>query len=207
VTRRTLLGTSIAAGLLTLGSSGLVVRAQASPDADAEVGTSAPLGPELDLFRPLVGDWTVERRLWTTADAEPTTLPPAIARRRMIQDVFLEEVMEPAPGSDQPPFTRTAFLSFNDLNGRYEYVSLDSSYPPMMFETAFDNTLTNGNTIKVYHDAFVSPGFDPGSAGQLLKQRRDFTVESADRVIMTQYWTPPSGEEYLGLETLYTRAT
>lgn len=143
--------------------------------------------------------------MWPAADTEPVTMPPAVARRRMIQDVYLEEVMEPAPGSDEPPFTRTAFLSFNDLNGRYEYVSLDTRFPPMMFETAFDNTLMNGNTITVYHDAFISPGFDPATAGQLVKQRRDIIVENQDRVVVRQYWTLPAGEEFLAVESVYTR--
>jgi hypothetical protein len=81
------------------------------------------------------GTWRVQQRIWSSATAEPVVLPPMVAERRMVHDVFLEESMQPAAGSGQEPFTRIAYVSFNPVNRRFEHVSLDSRYAPIMFET------------------------------------------------------------------------
>ncbi len=80
-----------------------------------------------------------------------------VAERRMVHDVFLEESMQPAAGSGQEPFTRIAYVSFNPVNRRFEHVSLDSRYPPIMFETSVDDQLDRDDTIVLFVSGFTTP--------------------------------------------------
>ena len=119
---------------------------------------------------------------------------------------FLQETMEPKPGTNTELFTRTTYLNFNYANVRWEHVVLDTRYPVMMFETSVDNTIPNNKEITLYLPAFIIPPiWDKDIAGKLGKQRRTITTENADLNIIRQYWTPPGGKEFLAIEYTYTR--
>src|ERR1051325_5388721 len=64
------------------------------------------LGSEYDFVKPMLGNWIVQQRIWRKAGAEPISAPPFIAHRQMVGH-FLEETMEPRPGTNVEPFTRT----------------------------------------------------------------------------------------------------
>ena len=152
------------------------------------------------------GTWRVQQRIWSSATAYPVVLPPMVAERRMVHDVFLEESMQPAAGSGQEPFTRIAYVSFNPVNGRFEHVSLDSRYPPIMFETSVDDQLDRDDTIVLFVSGFTTPaGFGEIPAGQWASQRRLLIAESADHTICRQYWTFPWSAPFLAMEYDYTR--
>jgi hypothetical protein len=78
------------------------------------------------LIRDMTGTWSVEQRMWTGPGAGPAVLPSAIARRRLLEGGFLEEVMEKSPRVQGDTFTRIAYLNFNAVTQRFEYISLDS---------------------------------------------------------------------------------
>lgn len=163
-------------------------------------------GPEGDLIRSMEGAWRVQQRVWPDAGATPITSGPYDAERRLIGNAFLQETMTVAPGSAEPPFTRTAYLAFNNANRRYEYVSLDTRYPRIMYETSFDGrTRDGGRTLEVFIDNFTHPGWGAELTGQAVRQRREIRVESPDRTVVRQYWTPPAGAEFLAIEYVYTR--
>lgn len=153
-----------------------------------------------------VGDWRVRQRVWSSATAEPIELPPMVARRRMVGDVFLEEVMEAARDSEQEPFTRIAYLSFNPINRRFEHVTLDSRYPPIMFETSVDDTVEDGGAITLYVSGFATPsGFGEIPPRQWASQRRQLIVQGPATTISRQYWTLPYRAPFLAMEYTYTR--
>jgi hypothetical protein len=152
------------------------------------------------------GDWSVRQRVWSSPTAEPIELPPMVARRRMVRDVFLEEVMEAAPSSGQAPFTRTAYLSFNPINRRFEHVTLDSRYPPVMFETSVDDKLEDSRTIVLYVTGFTTPsGFGEIPPREWASQRRLLTVQDPDTTVCRQYWTLPQRAPFLAMEYAYER--
>src|SRR5262245_28055825 len=64
----------------------------------------------LALFQQMVGTWDVQQRMWPAAGAQAINLPPAIARRHLIGDAYLEETMELAE-SKVGAFTRNAFFN------------------------------------------------------------------------------------------------
>jgi hypothetical protein len=162
-------------------------------------------GPEHDLFRPLVGVFAVENHLWPAPGAEPL-VSTAVARRRMVDDLYLEEVMAPAVDSGQPPFTRICYLDFNYVNRRWEYVSLDTRIPAyLMYETSVDETVQDGKIIVLHLPSFTLPGWGAEVTGQTVRQRRELVVESADRQVMFQYWTLPASATYLAVHYTYDR--
>jgi hypothetical protein len=57
------------------------VRREAYLSANARVMVP---GPPVRSIHATVGDWRVQQRVWPSKDAEPVTLPPMVAHRRMI---------------------------------------------------------------------------------------------------------------------------
>jgi len=159
-----------------------------------------------ELISRQAGDWSVRQRVWSSPRAEPIELPPMVARRRMLRGVFLEEVMEAAPGSGQDAFTRTAYLSFNPINRRFEHVTLDSRYPPVMFETSVDDELEDSRAIVLYVTGFTTPsGFGEIPPREWASQRRLLMVQDPDTTVCRQYWTLPQSAPFLAMEYTYKR--
>jgi hypothetical protein len=70
------------------------------------------------------GLWDVVETTWDT----PPTVKKLVAERKMIGS-FLEEVIEPAPNSPTADIKRIDYLSFNRIEGRWKYVSMDTRAP------------------------------------------------------------------------------
>jgi hypothetical protein len=119
------------AGLVGAGIPALHLPAQEKPSSVATV----PSSPKHALIRTMAGAWEVRASLWLGPDAKPI-VQSAVARRRLIGDTLLEEVMTPSPGSDGPAFTRLAFLNYNAVRSSYEYVSWDTRAPQMMYQVS-----------------------------------------------------------------------
>jgi Protein of unknown function (DUF1579) len=185
---------------------GGVDRAAAEQNAPSAIARMMVPGPEYDLIRALEGGWSVQQRVWPGPGAEPIALAPMVAERRLIGEAFLQEIMKPAPGSEQEPFARHAYLSFNNVDRRYEYVSLDTRYPRTMYETSFDAERAHRDRIiEVFIEAFTHPGWGTEFVGQAMKQRREIIVESDRRNVVRQFWTPPGGSEFLAIEYVYIK--
>jgi hypothetical protein len=184
----------------------LELSAQARPESAAPVPTS----PELDLIRKMVGTWDVRASLWLGPDAK-AIVQSAVARRRLVGEGLLEEVMTPSPGSDGPAFTRVAWLGHNAVTGSYEYVSWDTRAPQMMYQTSRDVGApgANGgvNPIWFYlRDNFVVPQW--GDARNVAFRQRLLFEPGEGRQVVRLYWTQLGGEpsqEFLAGEYVYTR--
>jgi hypothetical protein len=163
-------------------------------------------GPETEMLRPLSGTFAVENRLWPEPGADPI-ISVAVAHRRLVDDMYLEEVMTPTADADQPAFTRVSYLCFSVLNRRWEYVSLDTRIPAqLMYELSADDKVGDGQTLILNLPGFTLPGWGSDVTGQWARQRREITLESPDRQIMRQYWTLPAApEEYLAVSYVYSR--
>ena len=158
----------------------------------------------------MVGVWKVEQRFWPGAGAEPIDLPPAIARRRMVEGAFLEEIMESERASGPTSFTRIAYLNYNAVNRQYEYFSLDSRAPQMMnertYEAGVEGRSANGNGMTLYGDSFVAPRWgEARNAG--FRYRITIRAVENDRQLVHLHLTPQSeeGREFLAFEYVYVR--
>jgi hypothetical protein len=100
----------------------------------ASPGRSAgdsPSGP--DLIQEMAGVWSVEEWLWPSPGAEAVSLPAAIARRQLVGNDFMQEVMSTPDGAKEP-FTRISYFGYNAVSRQFEYFSLDTRAPQMMTE-------------------------------------------------------------------------
>jgi hypothetical protein len=166
--------------------------------------------PAHGLMQRMVGVWKVEQRFWPGAGTEPVDLPPAIARRRMVEGAFLEEIMESLQTSGQTSFTRIAYFNYNAVNRQHEYFSLDSRAPQMMnertYEAGIEGRSGNGNGMTLYGDSFVAPRWgEARNAG--FRYRIAIGPVENDRQLVHLYLTPQSEEsrEFLAFEYVYVR--
>jgi hypothetical protein len=161
---------------------------------------------ETDLLQTAVGTFDVHSRLWPAEGAEPV-VTDAVARRRMVDGLYLEEIMEPGAGATEP-FSRICYLDFNPLSNRWEYVSLDTRIPAqLMCEFSNDRTLLEQSTVVLHLPGFVLPGWGTEVTGQSVRQRREITLADPDHQEVRQYWSLPNASEYLAVEYLYSRVS
>ena len=105
----------------------------------------------------MAGTWTVQSRMWPGRDAKPIGFPPATARRDLVRDAYLQEVMELTGQTGQVSFTRVAYLSYNAVNQQYEYFSLDSRLPQMMSYALPGANKTREGKVEFQGRSFVAP--------------------------------------------------
>jgi hypothetical protein len=114
--------------------------------------------------------------------------------------------MRPAPGSVTADFRRIAYLTYNRVEGRWQYVSLDTRFPVGILpawssEQATDRTLT----LEFASLAFVGLGAEV--EGRMVRSNLVITRESDDRDVARQYWTQAdgTGRRWLAVQYEYTR--
>lgn len=158
----------------------------------------------------MIGTWNVQQRMWPGSGAAAIILPPAIARRRLVEGAFLEEIMELAQKSGQEPFTRIAYFNYNAVIQQYEYISLDSRAPQVMIEKSHEaegQSKSGKGGIKLYEGSFVAPRWGEYTNAAFMYRLTVGEVEK-DRQVVQLYLTPQSGEsakEFLAFEYVYTR--
>ena len=181
-----------------------------APDVSAQDRPPVAASPEHALIRGMVGTWDVRASVWLGPNAQ-SIVQTAIARRRLVGDALLEEVMTPSPGSDGPAFTRVAFLSYNAVSSSYEYMSWDTRAPQMMYQVSRAVGMPGerqGSSVIWFYlvDNFVVPQW--GDAKNVAFKHRLMIEPGDDRQVVRLYWTRLSGEpnkEFLAGEYVYTR--
>jgi len=167
----------------------------------AEMQRMLAPGPEARRLARRVGTWDVVMTIRVAPGARPMVVRGMVAERTMV-GLYLTEVMKPAPGTRMPDFRRTDTLTFNKLQSRWDYVSMDTR-APIGIMYARSHASEPGPTITVYFDNFANPGIGP--LGQTLRARHVDSQQGANRELKRQYWTRPGGEEWLAIEYEYTR--
>ena len=65
----------------------------------ASVGTTAVAQEAPQRLQGMAGTWQVQQRMWPAPGAAAVELPPAVARRQLIDGKYLQEIME-SSGAD-----------------------------------------------------------------------------------------------------------
>ena len=162
------------------------------------------------LLQEMEGTWQVQQRMWPGPGARVVDLPPAIARRQLIDGKYLEEVMDLAQGAAGQPasFRRNAFLNYNAVTKRYEYTSLDTRAPQLMKEVSprVDPKLFSGE-LKLQGGIFVAPEW--GSAKNVpFKYRLTIGRIKDGKQTVQLYLTPQKvlpKKEFLAFEYVYSQ--
>jgi hypothetical protein len=181
---------------------------KAAPGSVAANSKMLDQGPEGDRLQKLAGLWDVTMTLKLAPDAQPQITKGLVAERTM-HGLYLEERMHPAAGSSIPAFERIDYLTWDPVQTRWEYASMDSRVPVgIMFGRGFDRASGRGvgpaSEITVYFDNFANPGF--GEPGSVMRARHVDYLESNDHHVKQQYWTRLGAPEWLAVEYVYTRA-
>ena len=176
--------------------------------AFASATSTAQNAPQL--LKDMEGTWQVKQRMWPSPGAQGVDLPPAIARRQLIDGKYLEEVMELAQGSAGQPesFRRNAFLNYNAVTKRYEYTSLDTRAPQLMTETSLRvDPKVIPIELKLQGGMFVAPEW--GSAKNVpFKYRLTISRINGGKQIVQLYLTPQKilpKKEFLAFEYVYSQ--
>jgi hypothetical protein len=162
-------------------------------------------GAEAKQLARRAGVWTVVNTIRATPDAKPAVTAGLVAERKMI-GLYLEEVMMPAPGSATPEFRRISYLTYSRVEGRWQYVSLDTRLPVgIMPAWSFDKGTDKKLTLEFEPLAFA--GFGPHVQGRMIRSNFVITRESDDRELAQQYWSQADGSErtWLAVQYEYTR--
>jgi hypothetical protein len=160
-------------------------------------------GPEAQALARRAGSWDVVMTIRPTPDAEPIETRGLVAERRMI-GLYLNEVMRPAPGTALPDFQRIDYLTWDAVQRRWAYVSMDTRFPVGIMH-ALGYGAAEGSEIEVEFDLSALPGWGEEIEGRLLRTRHVSTRESDDRDLTRQYWTQPGLGEWLAVTYEYQR--
>ena len=158
------------------------------------------------LMKQMTGTWQVRSRMWPGSNAKAVDLPQSVARRELVRDTFLQEVIEPSDKSAQPAFTRIAYFSHNPINQQYEYFSLDSRLPQMMtYVVPGANKMRDGK-VELTGTSFVAPEWGAQKNVAFMYRLTIGPVEN-DSQVMQLFLTEQNGEgsEFLAFEYVYRR--
>lgn len=196
---------SLAAALLVPNLATLAAQTAAGARRPPAIERMQARGAEGEALARRVGTWDVVMTLRTAPDSAPAVTRGLVAERAMV-GLFLHEEMKPAPGSSLPDFRRIAYLGYNRVEGRWQYVSLDTRLPVgIMPATSFGRD--SGQTLTLQFEGLGFVGFGPEVEGRLV--RSDFVIarEGDDREVARQHWirADGTGRKWVAVQYEYSR--
>ncbi len=119
---------------------------------------------------------------------------------------FLQEIIAPTPNAAAADIKRIDYLSFNRVEGRWKYISMDTRVPAGMMPAASDEPGENG-TITFRFEPFAVTGSGADVTGQMLRMKQIIIQKDADHDQKDQYFAPAggSGKMQLGHRYEYVR--
>jgi hypothetical protein len=114
--------------------------------------------------------------------------------------------MKPAPGSKVPDFQRISYLYFSRVEGRWQYVSLDTRLPVGIMPAYSFGGEENGK-LTLYFESLGFVGLGRAVDGRMIRSNYEISIESEDHELARQYWIQAdgTGREWLAVEYEYKR--
>jgi len=175
---------------------------RADPSAAAHLNEP---GPEAEVLGRDVGTWEVTATLRPTFEAKPTVTKHLVATRVFVGR-YLAETMKPEPGSQEPDFTRVDYLTFNRVEGRWQYVSIDTRMPVgIMPARSFSRGTDKQLTFEFEPIAFV--GMGDKVEGTMVRSNLVVTRDGNDHQVKEQHWVlaDGTGREWVAVRYEYRR--
>lgn len=150
---------------------------------------------------PLVGEWTVEMLVFPEAGAEPITSTDLRATRREILEgrYVYEELRGTFAGN---PSARDGILGYNNLEGRFELVTVDTFEPGQMFYTGRGDETPD--LITMFGES-TEAGLGQDPTGRKRELRFEFEILGPDSNVQRIYAKFPGAEEFLFVEQRFSR--
>ena len=196
--RRTILAAALAPGFL------LPAAASAQQQPSAAQRLNEP-GPEAQALAQRAGLWDVTETLWPRPGAPPIVNTGLVAERRMI-GLQLQEVLRAADGAPGEDIKRIDYLYFNRVEGRWDYVSLDTR-APVGIMPAWSYDRGEDARIELTFAPLTRAGTGPAVTGQMLRMFQVNTYAEPDRDVKDQYWVlaDGTGTKWLAHQYAYKR--
>jgi hypothetical protein len=177
----------------------------AKPAAPSAAERMQRVGPEEQQLQQRIGTWTVKATFRPTPDAQPMITEQLVADRKMV-GLYLEEIMHPDASAKVPDFRRLAYQYYSRVEGRWQYVSMDTRFPVgIMPAYSFANEAEGKLTMEFESLAFVGLGSEV--EGRMIRSNLEITRDSDDHEFVRQYWVQAdgTGRRWLAVEYEYTR--
>jgi len=163
------------------------------------------LGDEGKQLASSVGQWDVLFTMWPAPGAEPVVTKGLVAERKMV-GIYQQEIMKPAPGTKTPDFTRMAYVTFSRVEGRWQYVSLDTRFPVGLMPAYSFGKAKPGEPLKLIFEPIAFAGTGTEVEGHMMRSDLSITREN-DREVFQQHFISSDGteREWLAVQYVYTR--
>jgi hypothetical protein len=187
---------------ILLGAKNIAL-AQQSTNSQTNLSASSRLslpGEQHRWLNPLIGTWTVEMLVWPAPGVDPIVSKEMTATRTWILDgrYLREDLSGKFAGN---PSNRVAILSYNNLEERFELVTIDTFEPGQMWYAS--HSKSSPSKIELIGDN-VEAGFGEKPTGRKRSLRFEFEI-LPNRSVERIYVKYPSEKEFLFVEQRFTR--
>ncbi len=192
-------GIAFAAGRLSIVLGGQPLAsaqpAQDQPDMEmsAEMEAMAKAGAPGEHRRYLnrmIGEWEGTFRMWMEPGAEPMEMAGTVKREWVLDGRYIHETVESE--SKWGPFRGVGYIGYNNIDGQYEFIWMDTESTAIMFETGTYDPDSKVLTTRGSHR-------DPAS-GQVFSSRGTLDLSDPNRHTYVGYSTGPDGKEFKHFE-------
>ena len=198
-------GLGYAAGhfhLLSVGEPGAWAQAskeqarqqQPDPEMQAYIDAGTP-GQNHRYLEALVGEWTGEWKIYMQPDQPPMVSQGTITREWVLGGRYLRETVDAT--SDMGRFSGAGYMGYNNIDGQYEFVWMDTMSTAISVETGTYNPQTKILTTRGSHR-------DP-TTGRIMQGWGKLDLSNADRQPYLGYSTASDGSEYKCFEGVALR--
>ena len=183
-------------GVLSGGGPGAWAQTQQELSAKdlAYIKAGTP-GKHHQVLNELVGEWEGVFKIWMEPDAEPMVSRGTVSREMILGGRFLKEVVTAT--FDMGPFEGVGFTGFNNFDGQYQSIWMDSMTTAIHTEMG-----TYHPDRKVLHMA--GDHRDPVT-GRLAHSWGKLDLSDPDRHVYTANSTDPEGRTYKAFESVMER--
>ena len=159
-------------------------------------------GPESSILLQRTGVWDVSETVWPAPGASPVTTTGLVAERKMIGAMLQEFMSDPATNEVK----RTDLLTYNDIEGRWDYVSFDARVP-LGLMPAWSAVKGDGKSIALNFSPMALPENSNGLTGQMLRMDQTISYLSPDTEVKNQYFMLADGtaSRWLAHQYAYVR--
>ncbi len=162
------------------------------------------LGPENAAMAKYAGLWDVTETVWDKPGSNPITTTGLVAERRMVGS-YLQEFIRPASDASNQDIKRIDYLSFQRVEGRWKYVSIEMrALVGIMPAYSFDRGDDAG--VVLVHEPFAITGGGSDVAGQMLRMNTIVTRDGPDRDVKNQHFILSDGAGVVWLAHRYAYA-
>ncbi len=186
-------GLAFAAGRLSFVLGGQSVAsaqpAQEHPEMEAMAKTGAP-GEHRRYLNRMIGEWEGVFRMWMKPGAEPMEMPGTCKREWVLDGRYIHETVESE--SEWGPFRGVGYMGYNNVDGQYEFIWMDTMSTAIMFETGSYDPDSKVLTTRGSHR-------DPAS-GRVINSRGNLDLSDPNRHTYVGYATGSDGREFKNFE-------